>query len=640
MQIFDLNLWKNVGAAILYHQKIPQEYHVAIAPLIHQFAIHNNYTWLTLGAILMAGRLVMIKLGRRFLTGIKSLPFAFAAQKNFCIVIEALCYAALLIISLYAAAIAILGLIWFQEFGFIIWIAQKFLPGWLGGMLLGMLVGIIINRIIGRKIEPIYSKKIDAGVNKKDDDLYSDVREVYSLLAQTKEFNPLNYFKDNSIFFGCDEYEKPIYIEQRTFFASHIQIMGCTGSGKGVAAACLAAQLIRQHISVIIFDPKRGGDEWTPHVLKTIAEQNGIQFHLLNLQDDKPQINLLKNISQDELNELLQAGMGIQDIGSDSDYYRRKDRKAALAVSNLAGIAECLSHLLILAMHKLVLKMEEAESFHDQLETLAQIPAVRTTEGLDLKQAIENGDCIYIIGTDSVPQIQLLQKMILLRIKQIIERRDRLKQHRHVTVILNELKCFLTQPVLLSLAMIRDHGCNFIVDHQAPGDLFDVSNDMSGKAVYGGIINNTNIKLVYKLNDPDDQLRISKMTGQKTVQRDNKAVITNRGMGELIDTDKKHIIRAKEPLYPANVFGALKPRVGVLIGVGLARLCFTSPIKTTKTELQIEQYPICPDYPEQFDDEDDVTDIQINSPEPVAKTESEPEEIAQFAEEKPPEIVE
>jgi hypothetical protein len=95
---------------------------------------------------------------------------------------------------------------------------------------------------------------------------------------------------------------------------------------------------------------------------------------------------------------------------------------------------------------------------------------------------------------------------------------------------------------------------------------------MSGKAVYGGIINNTNIKLVYKLNDPDDQLRISKMTGQKTVQRDNKAVMTNSGMGELIDTDKKHIIRAKEPLYPANVLGALKPRVGVLIGMGLARL--------------------------------------------------------------------
>jgi hypothetical protein len=325
LKILDLNLWENVGMAVLNRQPISQEYHAAIAPLIHQFAIHTNCTWLMLGAMLMAGRLVMIKLGRGFLIGIKSLPLSFAAQKNFCLVIEGLMYAGLLIISVYAAVIAILGLIRFQEFGFIIWIAQKFLPGWIGGIFIGMLIGIIINRIIGRKVEPVYSKTIDAEVNKKDDDLYSDVRDVYTLLAQTKDFNPLSYFQNKNIFFGCDEHEKPIYIEQKTFFASHIQLMGCTGSGKGVTAACLAAQLIKQHISVIIFDPKRGGDEWTPHVLKTIAEQAGRKFHLLNLQADKPQINLLKNISQDELNELLQAGMGIQDIGSDSDYYRRKD---------------------------------------------------------------------------------------------------------------------------------------------------------------------------------------------------------------------------------------------------------------------------------------------------------------------------
>jgi hypothetical protein len=35
-----------------------------------------------------------------------------------------------------------------------------------------------------------------------------------------------------------------------------------------------------------------------------------------------------------------------------------------------------------------------------------------------------------------------------------------------------------------------------------------------------------------------------------------------------------------------------------------------------------------------------VTDIPVNSPKSAAKTDTEPEEIAQFTEEEPPEIVE
>jgi hypothetical protein len=345
-----------------------------------------------------------------------------------------------------------------------------------------------------------------------------------------------------------------------------------------------------------------------------MAQKAGKNFIVINLQANIPQINLLKDITQDELKELLQGGMGIQDIGGDSDYYRRKDRKAASAAAQLAGIAECIPHLEALCYKEFPEKMEAAESFSDQLEVLAQIDAVRTTEGVDLKKAIQDGDCVYIIGTDNMPQIQLLQKMILLRIKQLIERRDRLKEHRHVTVAVNELKCFLTRPVLLSLAMIRDHGCNFVLDHQSPSDLFDVSKDMSGKATYGGIVNNTNLKLIYKLNDPDDQIKASKMAGEKVVQRESKEVITNKGMGKLIDTDKKHIMTMKEPLYSSNVFGALQPRVGVLIGNGLADLCFTSPIKVTKSEIKIQKYPYCPEYHDQNEDvaQGNVEAIKIN----------------------------
>lgn len=598
-------LWIIILNSIIKLHPLPYEYYVRITPIIHGFAIPKWYVWFFVSATIIFLRVVLIKLGPGFLRDIKKIPFSLSLQKQICNLLAFLLLLLLIGITCYMLTVLFLGLLWFKQLGFILWIGKLFLPGFGAGIFSGLVLGIFCNRaIIEKHLEPACSKRINAKLSQNDDDRFSDIRHVFQIIVQTKNFDPLDFIKINSknhskdkcIFVGKHEFNQPIYITQKQFFATHIQIMGCTGSGKGIAATCMMGQLILAGISTIVFDPKRDGDEWAPHVLKMMAHRAHKKFHLINLQADKPQINLLKNITADELNELLQASMGIQDVGSDSDYYRRKDRKAAMKVATLAGAAECIPHIEALALKEFSSAMNEAESFRDQLEILAQIKAVQTTTGIDLREAIYNGDCIYIIGTDNIPQIQLLQKMILLRIKQLIERRDRLKKHRHVTVFVDELKCFLTRPVLVSLAMIRDHGCNFILAHQAPGDLFDVSKDMDGKATYSGVTNNTNIKLIYKLNDSDDQYRAAALTGEKIVQREHKEILTNTGMGELIDTDKKHIMPTKEYLYPQNVFGALQPRVGVIIGVGIAKLCFTAPIKVRRGRLEVEEYEVCRDY--------------------------------------------
>lgn len=311
----------------------------------------------------------------------------------------------------------------------------------------------------------------------------------------------------------------------------------------------------------------------------------GKTFHLIDLQSLTPQLNILQDITPEQLDQLLQAGMGFEDKGGDGDYYRLKDRKAARAGSYLADRTESFPHFQHLMQEECAEFLEAADSFADKLEMICNIPAVQTSKGINLQNAIDNGDCIYIIGSSDRAQIKLLQRMVLLRIKQIIEHRDRLKTHRHVTIFIDEVKYFLTRPVLDSLAMIRDHQCNLMLAHQAPGDLYDVPKDIDGQACFACVTNNTNIKLIYKLNNEKDQKMASALTGTKVIQRDSKEVMTNSGMGDLIETDKKHTMDMQVPLYDENFFAALNERIGVVLGLGVAKLCFTSPIKVDKKKL-------------------------------------------------------
>ena len=288
--------------------------------------------------------------------------------------------------------------------------------------------------------------------------------------------------------------------------------------------------------------------------------------------------------------------MGIMDTGRDSDFYRLKDRKAAMAASQLAGEAKNIPHLrqLMLQIHPKLMK--EAAAFADKLELLSRIAAVRTSDGVDIKKAIENGDCIYIIGSTNRPQIIMLQKMILLRIKQVVERRNKLESQRHLTMFIDETKYFLTRPFLETLAMIRDTGCNIALAHQAFSDLYDVSQDINPKSCYGTVMSNTNIKIIYQQNEPDDQIKAASLTGDKNIIRESKEVLNNEGMGKVVDTDRRHEMTAKEYLYSRNFFAVLKPRIGVITGLGIAKLFFTSSIKVDKQELVFESHEACPDY--------------------------------------------
>lgn len=585
-----------------------QSFSDALTYLTGHFIALNSAEWGVLFFGIVVTYMPIRKMGSRFLQGIEQLPIMIQLQKRSFILLEFLSLLFIWCAGIGYLLLATINAIMQKSALVFIILFQYLWVGALVGIIAGYLLGRILQQLIAKRIEPKYSKRIKI---KKDEgiEMQSDIRDVVNIIAGTHDYDPLNYFSTGKIFVGLDEKRQPIFIPTEIFIETHLQIMGCTGSGKSVAAINILAQALQQGLSTVMFDPKVGADEWAPHVLKAMCEKFNRNFIIIDLQRLAPQINLLQDITQSELNELLQAGMGIEDKGGDGDYYRLKDRKAAREAAHFAGKATSFAHLFYLMMKQRSSFMEAADSFSDKLEMLASIPAVQTKTGINVRQALEKGDCLYIVGAMRDPQVKMLQKMVLLRLMQIIERRDRLEGHRHVVMFIDELKYFLTRPVLDALSTVRDHQCNLLLGHQAPGDLLDVSKDISGPACQNAVITNTNIKLLYKLNEERDQRWASGLTGEKTVMRPSVRQATNMGVGEITNTDERQLMGVQESLYSHNYFAQLKRRVGVIVGLGLAKLCFTSPVKVEQKPLVFPVFEKERDYIGELHQQKDVSSV-------------------------------
>lgn len=132
----------------------------------------------------------------------------------------------------------------------------------------------------------------------------TDVRTVKSLLPETLHYNPLDYIDLNKgIFTGMDSEKEPLYLPLKDWQKQHADIIGTTGAGKGVAAGILLYQSILAGEGVFVMDPK--DDEWAPHLYRKACEDAGKPFALIDLRKQQYQLNLIEDITPDELKNCL-----------------------------------------------------------------------------------------------------------------------------------------------------------------------------------------------------------------------------------------------------------------------------------------------------------------------------------------------
>ncbi|EAS2064060.1 DUF87 domain-containing protein [Salmonella enterica] len=421
----------------------------------------------------------------------------------------------------------------------------------------GLIFHIAARRLLAGEIDNFKHRLIKK--SKLERNTRTDVRKVKELLPDSTEYNPLDYIDLNKgVFIGLNKDDQPQYITIKEFRTQHAAIIGTTGSGKGVTATVLLYQAILSGEAVFVEDPK--DDEWAPHVLREACKKAGKKFTLINLNKLNFQLDLLADISHEQLEELFNAGFSLAKKGEASDFYRIKDRRAA---RNTAAIHEKGMTLRDLFNTDFVQSLrEDVPAFFGELEEIALVNSINATNGFSLKEVFDEGGCCYIIGSTRNQKIISAQRMILTRLIQIAETRDRINTTpRTVAIFLDELKYHLSRPALEGLGTARDKGVHIFMAFQATDDLRDCPSDLNGDSVIGAVIENAKFKLIYKIQNPETAEWAARMTGSILVDDEMRKVRTDLSLTEKVDTDR--MIRQAESYYvDSNMFLNLPEKVG------------------------------------------------------------------------------
>jgi hypothetical protein len=457
--------------------------------------------------------------------------------------------------------------------------------GWLGGAVGGVGLWLALNRWMIAAAEKTKDKmRLKTSTVREGK---TDIRTVGETLpAPTAAYDPLNYFKPGMIFVGLDQSIKPIYIIYDAFRKSHIQIVGTTGAGKGVSAGLLLVQAIQAGEAVVVMDPKC--DEWAPHLMRQEAEKAGKPFVLIDLRAETPQLNIIAGASPADVEELLVAGLGLSDKGDAADHYRMHDRAAARQLSQilrvnpnatLADLAEAGQTDEQLA--------KSASGLVGRLAEIAVGGAVSAARGVDLGEVIKAGGVVYVIGSMRHGRILPLQRMLLVRLMQIIEKRDRLTcPPRQVCIFLDELKAHISKPAMEMLGAIRDKGAHLVLAHQSLPDLREVPADLDRDAVVGAVVENCAIRLAYRIQDPTTREWLAKMSGKILVDDETRIVETTAAFVE-VQTGNRSLRQTEAYKISENAFAALPDRVAVVFFGTTTQYSHICPIITVKKPLQI-----------------------------------------------------
>jgi hypothetical protein len=455
----------------------------------------------------------------------------------------------------------------------------------------GFIFHIILRRIFTPELDKLKKRLIKKTTLERE--LRTDVRTVKSLLPKTLHYDPLDYIDlSRGIFIGMDREKQPMYLPLKDWQKQHADIIGTTGAGKGVAAGILLYQSILAGEGVFIMDPK--DDEWAPHLYRKACEDAGKPFALIDLRKQEYQLNLIEEITPDELEELFVAGFSLAEKGQESDFYRIDDRKAARMAAQCVGSKPGSTLRDIYNGDYVQGIAENIKAFFGKIEELALLNAINAPKGFALNTIFNEGGCCYVIGSMRNSKIITAQRMLLVRLYQLAERRDRVKEiPRPVAIFLDELKYHLSKPALEGLGAARDKGVHIIMAHQSVADLKDCPADLKGEAVIGAVVENAKFKLVYRVMDPDTAEWVARMSGTILVDDEIRKAKTDNVLTETIDNERS-IRQAERFFIDSNMILNLPDFVSFIFTTrSLPDASLISPIKVKKQPLEI--FPVPPD---------------------------------------------
>ena len=450
--------------------------------------------------------------------------------------------------------------------------------------LLGMGLHIGLRRMAAPRVNEVKQKLTKKTHMARDE--RTDVRTVKSFLPQTLDYDPERYIDlSKGVFVGLSREHEPQYIPLEEMQKQHADIIGTTGAGKGVATGLILYQLILANEGVFVMDPKN--DEWAPHLMKFACEKAGKPFYLIDLNKQVPQLDLLAGANPDQVEELMVAGFSLAEKGDIADFYRIDDRKAARVSPEKASSYELRSFENLFHSAYVQGLAETIKAFYGKLEEISLVRSVNAIGGMKLQDVFDEGGCCYIIGSMRNSKILITQKMLLIRLFQLAEMRDRINtKPRPIAIFLDELKYHISKPAMEGLGAARDKGVHLLLAHQSINDLKDCPADLNGDAVVGAVVENTKFKLVYRLQDPETAKWVSEMTGTILVDDETRYVESKGALTEVVD-NKRNIRLAERQFVDTNMLLNLPNFVSYIFTTNdFPKPSLIAPIKVQKQPLR------------------------------------------------------
>jgi len=143
------------------------------------------------------------------------------------------------------------------------------------------------------------------------------------------------------------------------------------------------------------------------------------------------------------------------------------------------------------------------------------------------------------------------------------------------------LKYHISRPVLQGLGASRDKGMRVVLAFQSFSDLKDCPDDMNSEMVVGAVIENTPVKLIYKIEDPDTADWFARKSGVILVDDETRMLDKNIALAETTESERS-IRQAEHYYFDSNKLTNMPTGWSVLFGHGLAKACYVSPYRVTK----------------------------------------------------------